>query len=117
MGLDATRRSPSSFGLPALPNSGRPAIASSKKIAKRLIGRAELLSIIPLSYPVVWKMMVEGAFPRSRSIGGKVAWIADEVADWIANRPLVKLKCDFPQQVVVRQKATSKKSRGRKIKL
>jgi prophage regulatory protein len=60
----------------------------------RLISRRELLDRIPLSYPSLWKMMREGTFPRSRSLGGKVAWIEAEVDAWIANLGVVPLKGD-----------------------
>jgi predicted DNA-binding transcriptional regulator AlpA len=35
-----------------------------------------------------------GTFPRSRDIGGKVAWIEAEVDAWIANLGVVRLKGD-----------------------
>jgi predicted DNA-binding transcriptional regulator AlpA len=59
----------------------------------QLLSRAELLSVVPLSYASIWQQMRDGTFPKSRQIGKhKVAWIADEVATWIASRPAVKLK-------------------------
>jgi predicted DNA-binding transcriptional regulator AlpA len=60
----------------------------------RLLSRREMLERVPLSYPTVWKKMIDGDFPRSREIGGKCAWLESEIDDWISNRPLVRLKGD-----------------------
>jgi predicted DNA-binding transcriptional regulator AlpA len=39
--------------------------------------------------------MRDGTFPRSRLLANrKVAWVESEVADWINNRPTVRLKGD-----------------------
>jgi predicted DNA-binding transcriptional regulator AlpA len=60
----------------------------------RLLSRREVLDRVPLSYPTLWKMMIDDEFPRSREIGGKCAWLESEIDDWIRNRPPVKLKGD-----------------------
>jgi prophage regulatory protein len=60
----------------------------------RLISKKEMLSRVPLSYPTIWDLMRRGKFPRSRSIGRKVAWVESEVEAWIASRSKVKLKGD-----------------------
>lgn len=65
-----------------------------RRAAQRLLSRREMLAKVPVSYPTVWKWMREGTFPRSRDIGGKVAWIEHEIDDWIAARPIVPLKGD-----------------------
>jgi predicted DNA-binding transcriptional regulator AlpA len=60
----------------------------------KLIGRKELLERVPISYPVCWRLMNEGKFPRSRQIGGKSFWIEREIDEYLDNLPLVKLKSD-----------------------
>jgi predicted DNA-binding transcriptional regulator AlpA len=60
----------------------------------KLIGRAEVLSRVPVSFPTIWHWMRAGTFPRSRDIGGKSAWVEAEVEDWIRNRPVRQLKGD-----------------------
>jgi prophage regulatory protein len=66
----------------------------SKKKSRKLVGRREVLERVPLTYVTIWKMMQAGTFPRSREIGGKVAWLESEIDAWIASRPIVKLKGD-----------------------
>jgi predicted DNA-binding transcriptional regulator AlpA len=63
-------------------------------VGVRLLSRREVLEKVPVSYPTIWKWMRERTFPRSRDIGGKVAWIEAEVDDWIANLGVVRLKGD-----------------------
>ena len=67
---------------------------SDDSVARRLISKAEVLDRVALSYPTVWAWMREDKFPRSRSVGGKACWVESEVNDWIAKRPLRKLKGD-----------------------
>jgi predicted DNA-binding transcriptional regulator AlpA len=63
-------------------------------VPPRFIDRRELLRRVPVSFPTIWNWMNAGTFPRSRDIGGKSAWVEAEVDEWIANRPLRRLKCD-----------------------
>ena len=61
----------------------------------RLLTRAQLLEIVPLSYPTVWARMRRGEFPLSVQLdnaGSKSFWFADEVAAWIESRPRSDLK-------------------------
>jgi predicted DNA-binding transcriptional regulator AlpA len=59
----------------------------------RFIGKPEVLYRVGLSYPTIWKLMIEGKFPRARiSSGGKNVWFESEVNDWIRNRPIAPLK-------------------------
>jgi prophage regulatory protein len=60
----------------------------------RLLSRKEVLDRVGLSYPNIWSQMANGKFPRSRSLGGKIAWIESEIDDWIMSRPIVPLKGD-----------------------
>jgi predicted DNA-binding transcriptional regulator AlpA len=67
---------------------------SATKKAARLLSRREVMDRIGVSYTTLWSWMRLGKFPRSREIGGKIAWIEAEVDRWIANLPVVKLKGD-----------------------
>ena len=58
----------------------------------RLISKPEVLDRVSVTYPTIWTWMREGKFPRSREIGGKVAWIESEVEEWIAALPVRRLK-------------------------
>jgi predicted DNA-binding transcriptional regulator AlpA len=66
----------------------------ARKKAARLLSRREVMDRIGVSYTTLWSWMRLGKFPRSREIGGKIAWIEAEVDRWIANLPVVKLKGD-----------------------
>jgi prophage regulatory protein len=61
----------------------------------RLLTRAQLLELIPFSYPTIWELMRRGEFPKALRIGQqKVAWREDEIREWIASRPRQELKGD-----------------------
>ena len=50
----------------------------------RIIRKAELLSIIPLSHVTIWRMEKAGKFPKRVQIGGNaVGWLASEINNWI----------------------------------
>jgi predicted DNA-binding transcriptional regulator AlpA len=70
--------------------------ADEQRSLDRLIFRSELIDIVGVSYVTVWSWMRAGTFPRGRDIGGRTAWIQSEVADWIASRPIRRLKGDEP---------------------
>jgi predicted DNA-binding transcriptional regulator AlpA len=63
--------------------------------AARLIDRKTLLARVPMSYPRIWKLMREGAFPRGRAIGGRTFWLEREVDDFINGTPPRQLKGDI----------------------
>jgi prophage regulatory protein len=60
----------------------------------RLLSKGEVLDKVGVTYPIIWKWMREGKFPRSVELGGKVAWHEHEVDSWIANLPRRRLKGD-----------------------
>jgi prophage regulatory protein len=62
----------------------------------RLLSRREVIERTSLSYPTLWRWMIDGKFPRSRQVGGKCCWVEAEIDRWIATAPLVKLKGDTP---------------------
>ena len=72
------------------------ATAAAKKKARhaQLLSRREVMDRVGLSYPTIWAWMQKGRFPRSRDVGGKVAWIEAEVDQWIADLPVRRLKGD-----------------------
>jgi prophage regulatory protein len=59
----------------------------------RLLSKGEMLEKVGVTYPTVWKLMREGAFPRAVVIGGsKNAWLEHEIDAWIAGLPRRRLK-------------------------
>ena len=65
-----------------LPLRKRPA-PKAFALPVRLLNKHEILTIVGLTYPTVWKMMRDGLFPRSRVVGGKSMWRSDEVQAWL----------------------------------
>ena len=64
----------------------------------RLLTRAQVLEIVPLSYTTLWEMMRRGDFPRAVKItANRVAWSERLVRAWVASRPRQKLKGDAEQ--------------------
>ena len=60
-----------------------------------VIDRVEVLELVPVSYPTLWKWMRSGRFPRALRIGEqKLAWREDEIRAWIDSRPRQELKGD-----------------------
>jgi predicted DNA-binding transcriptional regulator AlpA len=60
----------------------------------RLLSRAEVIDKVGICYPGIWRLMREGAFPRSVCVGERVFWIESEVDVWIAALPRRQLKGD-----------------------
>jgi predicted DNA-binding transcriptional regulator AlpA len=60
----------------------------------RLMSKEEVCATVGVTYPTLWSMMIDGKFPRSRSVGGKSMWRSDEVQSWMKRLPLVRLKND-----------------------
>jgi prophage regulatory protein len=60
----------------------------------RFLSKPDVLERVGVSYVSIWTWMRAGKFPRSVQIGGKVAWYQHEVEDWIASRPIQRLKGD-----------------------
>jgi predicted DNA-binding transcriptional regulator AlpA len=57
----------------------------------RLLSRPELLKMVGISYPTIWRMMRLGRFPLPRRIGpwenSPVRWDSNEVQAWIDALP------------------------------
>jgi len=65
---------------------------------RRLISKSQVLQLIgDPAYSTVWEWMRAGTFPLPIELGppggrsSMIAWYADEIVDWIANRPRRKL--------------------------
>jgi predicted DNA-binding transcriptional regulator AlpA len=56
----------------------------------RLIGKRELLRLVPLSYSTIWDLMRRDRFPLSVRVGGRVFWRLAEVREWLAALPRSK---------------------------
>jgi predicted DNA-binding transcriptional regulator AlpA len=90
-----------------------------KKIGKprRLIGVREVLSLVPYRRVTIWRKMRSGEFPMARELGGKIVWFEDEIAEWLASRPVVKLKELRPDEIKVAEpKNPSELTRRKKEK-
>jgi len=61
----------------------------------RIIGREEMLRLVPLSFPKLIDEMVARRFPRARKISPqKIGWLEEEYMAWRANLPLQTYKGD-----------------------
>jgi predicted DNA-binding transcriptional regulator AlpA len=65
----------------------------------RMLGKG--CRLCGVTYPTIWRWMQQATFPRSRAIGSRSFWREDEIAEWLANRPIVRLKCDKAGEVVM----------------
>ena len=52
----------------------------------RLLNLRDVMSRTSLSRTTIYRMMARAQFPASIALGGRVAWIDEEVEDWIAAR-------------------------------
>ena len=52
-----------------------------------LIGKRELLLLVPCSFSNVWEMMRRGEFPLSVKVGKRVFWHRHEVESWLSALP------------------------------
>lgn len=60
---------------------------------QRLLSRAEVLDMVGVTYPGLWKMIRRGDFPPAREITKtRIGWLASEVREWMESRPVRKLK-------------------------
>jgi len=55
--------------------------------SQRVIRKPELLNMLGLSDPTIWRMERDGNFPRRIRLGGNsVGWFETEVREWLAQR-------------------------------
>ncbi|MBI1912930.1 MAG: AlpA family phage regulatory protein [Deltaproteobacteria bacterium] len=54
---------------------------------RKIIRKKELLNMLGLSDPTVWRMENAGKFPKRLRLGGNsCGWLLSEIDDWIASR-------------------------------
>ncbi len=57
----------------------------------RLIRKAEVLEMVGVSYPTLWRKMRKGEFPLPRRMGiadnSPVRWVSTEIQEWIDKLP------------------------------
>jgi predicted DNA-binding transcriptional regulator AlpA len=86
------------FGCSMSTTTEKSTIATTKKAAGppavRLLDKHEVMAISNCSYPTLWAWMRAGTFPRSRIVGGKSMWLSTEIAAWLAQLPVRRLKGD-----------------------
>ena len=70
--------------------------AACEPLGVRLLSKVEVLAVINVTYPALWKWMRDGKFPRSRLVGNKSMWLSTDVATWLANLPPCRLKGHAP---------------------
>jgi len=65
----------------------------NKYNAQSLIIRpGELVKMLNLSRPTLWRMEKEGRFPRRKQIGGRaVGYLRSEIEEWLRTRPEVSV--------------------------
>ena len=57
----------------------------------RFIRADELIAKVRLSRPTIWRLEKSGKFPKRRLLGQKsVAWVEEEVEEWMASRAVVE---------------------------
>lgn len=59
----------------------------------KLLRKSEVLDMLGVSYPTIWRWVRDGKFPAPREIGatdgkdGTVRWVQSEVEAWIKGLP------------------------------
>ena len=61
---------------------------------RRLIGKAEVIARVGVTYQTIWKLMSEGRFPRSVAFADKAMWFEDEIDQFVNSLPRRVLKGD-----------------------
>jgi predicted DNA-binding transcriptional regulator AlpA len=70
--------------------------ATCEPLGVRLLSKAEVLAVVNVTYPALWKWMRDGSFPRSRLVGNKSMWLSTDIAAWLTKLPPCRLKGDAP---------------------
>jgi prophage regulatory protein len=57
----------------------------------KLLRKSEVLEMVGVSYPTIWRWVRDGKFPAPREIGGKdvraVRWVQSEIEAWMEALP------------------------------
>lgn len=59
-----------------------------------LIPKKEMLRMVGMQYPAVWRRIRHGLFPRGVFIGNRSWWIREEVETWLTHAPRQNFACD-----------------------
>jgi predicted DNA-binding transcriptional regulator AlpA len=94
--VHAPRSPPTKRPLAVQVTAAKAAVATNLPALRhlQLLNRHEVVAVTGVSYPTVWAWMRKGKFPHPRIVGGKSAWLASEVQEWIDALPVRKLKGD-----------------------
>ena len=68
--------------------------ASADDQKLQYMSRRQVLDLIPVSSVTLWNWQRDGAFPRSRKVGGKAMWFRHEIEAWMLSRPIATLSGD-----------------------
>jgi len=53
--------------------------------SEKLLGIKEVLEIVPVTKPTIYRLMQDGKFPASRRVTpGRVCWRQSDIDEWIA---------------------------------
>lgn len=64
---------------------------------KKIIRKKELLNMLGLSGPTIWRMEQAGKFPQRLRLGGNsCGWLVSEIDDWIASRAAARIGKNKP---------------------
>jgi excisionase family DNA binding protein len=72
-------------------------VAAARKAtqgSERLLTRPEIIALVGVTYPTIWKMMKRGEFPAARVLGGRSMWVRSEIDAWVAGLPVRDLKVE-----------------------
>lgn len=59
----------------------------TQELTHRVLRKKEVLSMVGISDPTLWRWEKEGTFPRRLRLGGNsCGWLQSEVDGWIADR-------------------------------
>ena len=66
--------------------------AAPQPVVLRFLSKAEVVERTNLSFPTIWKMMIEHRFPQARCVDdnhfAKPLWFEHEIEEWMEQRPL-----------------------------
>jgi len=58
---------------------------------ERILRSADLLTVLNISGPTLWRRVKDESFPQPISLGGRtVGWLQSEVNEWIKARAVVR---------------------------
>lgn len=60
----------------------------------KFLSRAQVLDLVPVTYPTLWHWMRAGKFPLARAMAGgsRSVWLEHEVLAWLAAQPVREFK-------------------------